>query len=105
MLPQLGQLAPEQLPLVERAAGPPGHQDGPGIVEADLPAGADDAGAELDAGEVSLADGPQAHHEAGLPGRQAVLVGVEDDRRVAQRRRFDRVLVGEVGADEQPALG
>ena len=38
------------------------------------------------------------------PGGQAVLVGSEHDRGVAQRRRLDRVLVGEVGAHEQPAL-
>ncbi len=102
---QLGQLRPEQFPLVERWSGPSRHEDVAGIVEVDPPAGVDDTGAELDAGHVSLADAPQAHHEAGLPGRHTLLIGREDHRGVADRRGFDGVLGGEERAHEQPALG
>ena len=38
------------------------------------------------------------------PVGQARLVGVPDHRRVEQRRRFQRVFLGEVRADQQPAV-
>jgi hypothetical protein len=37
-------------------------------------------------------------------GRQARLVRVPDQRRVEQGRRFQRVFLGEVGADQQAAI-
>ena len=47
---------------------------------------------------------PHAHDETGFAGGGPGLIGVEDGRGIAQRRRFDRVLVGEVGAHQEPAL-
>ena len=38
------------------------------------------------------------------PGCQSRLVGVPDHRRIEQRGRFQRVLLGEVRADQHPAI-
>ena len=50
---------------------------------------------------MSLADTTQAHDEPLFPGIEARLVGSRDERRVGEGGSFDRVLVSEVGADEE----
>ena len=73
-------------------------------VDGDAMLGVDRAGAELDRRDVPLAASAQAHDEADRAARHAVLVRVRDHRRVEERDRFERILVGEVGAEEQAAL-
>ena len=51
-----------------------------------------------------LTDRAQAQHEPAPARFEAGLVGMHDGRRVEQRRRLHRVLVGEPGADEAAAL-
>ena len=101
--PEFGQLAVEEGLLVQGV----GHQlrglDEPGrLVHPDAALGVDHAGPERDRRDVPLAGGPQAQDEPAGPGGQAGLVGVPDHRRVEQGRRFQCVLLGEVGADQQP---
>jgi hypothetical protein len=79
------------------------HQRPAPVVQPDRLAGPDDRGDEADRGDVPLADLPQADHRAQFAGRQAGLIRVRHHRRVAQRRRLDRVLVAEVRADQRPA--
>ena len=38
------------------------------------------------------------------PFGTSALVGVPDERWIEERRRFERILVGEIGADEEPPL-
>jgi hypothetical protein len=54
---------------------------------------------------VSLADLPQANRDPELAVGQIALVGVRHYRRVAQRGGLHRVLVAEVGADQQSGGG
>jgi hypothetical protein len=56
--------------------------------------------AELDRGDVTLADRSQAHHDPRVAGREVRLIRGKHDRRVSERSRLDRVFVGEVGADQ-----
>jgi hypothetical protein len=70
----------------------------------DLAARVDDARAKLDRRDVPLADGPQAQDEALLARGEALLVGRRHDGRIGQRGGLDRVLLREIGADEEPAL-
>jgi hypothetical protein len=103
-LAQIGELAPEERPLVDGGTGATGHQHGARIVDADIRSGVDDAGPELDARQVSLSDGAQAENDPGLSEAELALVRVEHDRGVEQRRPLDGILVGEIGADQQAAL-
>jgi hypothetical protein len=105
VLAHLNQLAPEQFTLVEVGDHRTLDQDRPRVVDGDRTSGADYTGPELDARDVPFADGPEAHDEAGVACRQAGLVGMEHHRRVEQRRRLDRVLMGEAGSDQQLPLG
>ena len=73
-------------------------------IELDGSVGIDDTRSELDRRHMSLADGPQTHDEPDSACGDTGLVGCDHDRRVAQRRRLDRVLVREVGADETTTL-
>ena len=98
------QLPLEQGLVVEGVLQHPGGGDeGRDRVQPDLPVRADDPGTEGDGGQVPFADGAQAEDEAPGAGRDPGLVRVPDHGRVEQGRRFHRVLLGEVGADEQPA--
>ena len=54
---------------------------------------------------MAFTDGPQAHHEASVARTQVALVRVGHDRGVAERRALDRVLLGEVGADQPASSG
>ncbi len=82
--------------------------DGPGEpsarVDVDLVIGGDDAGAEDDRRHVPLAGGPETHDEPHRAGGKVALAVMRDDRRVEQRRRLDRILGGQVGPDQQPAI-
>ncbi len=49
-----------------------------------------------------FASGPQAEHESPRSLRQSALVRVPDERWIEERRRFERILGGEIGADEEP---
>ena len=49
-----------------------------------------------------FADRPQAEDEALLPGTKTALVRGGDDGRIGERCRLDRILVREVGTDEEP---
>ena len=80
------------------------HRKGFARVEKDLPVGADQTGAKTDARTMSLADAPKTHHESHGAFRYVRLIGVEDDARIADRGRLERVLVSERGAQQEPAL-
>src|SRR5579859_2541223 len=62
--------------------------------------GRDGAGAKCQRRHVSLADSAQAENEAQAACRYPRLIGVWHDARIEQCRRFERILVHEVGADE-----
>ena len=64
----------------------------------------DHAGAKPHRRNVTLANRAHAHDEALLAGGQAALVRSKHHRGVAERRRFDRVLVGEVRPNQQTSL-
>ena len=96
---QLHELGAEQLALELGAATLAVH-GGLGRVDPDLAVGVDRARAELDAGDVALADRPKAHDHTEGPGVDAGLVGGGDERGVGQRSGLDGVLVGEVGPEE-----
>ena len=49
---------------------------------------------------MSLADGTQAQNEAQAAGRNSRLIGMRHDAGIEQRRRLERILVHEIGADE-----
>src|SRR3954452_12701795 len=54
---------------------------------------------------MALADGPQAHDEPSSTISDARLIGCRNDRGIEEGGALDRVLVGEVGSDEQPPGG
>ena len=87
------------------AASRPASEVGSRPVERDRRLAADHAGTELDRRDVTFADRAGAEDERAARRGQAGLVRMGDDRRVAQRGGFDRVLVGEGGADQQRAAG
>ncbi len=93
--------------LVEVAGrcAPTADQSGSRFVEPDAGVGIENAGAKLDRRQMSLAHGPQAHDEALRAARETALVRRRHDRRVEQCCGLDRVLVREVGADQQPTIG
>jgi hypothetical protein len=72
-------------------------------VEPDGRVGPDDAGPELDAGQVAFPDRPQAHHEPDFPGLAAGLVRVLHHGRIEQGRGLERVLLGEIRPDQLPS--
>ena len=74
-----------------------------GFVERDPKVTADNAGAELENGHVTFADGSGAQHEPCLAPAEAALVGMLDHGGVREGRPLRGLFVGEVGAD-QPAL-
>ena len=91
--------------VVERVGHQLRRRDEPGrLVHADAALGVDRAAAEGDRRDVPLAGGPQAEDEPARPVGQPRLVGVPDHRRIEQGRRFQRVFLGEVRADQQPAV-
>jgi len=75
-----------------------------GIIDAELPGGAQNAGAELHRREMPFTDRPQAQDEPAAPGRQARLVGVHDRGGIEEGGRLDRELVGEPRAHEAASL-
>ncbi len=70
----------------------------------DLVIGGDDAGAKDNRRHVPLAGGAETHDEPHRAGGKIALVVMRDDRRVEERRRLDRILGGQVGPDQQPAI-
>ena len=64
----------------------------------------DEAGAKLDGRDVPLAARAKAQDEARRAARHAVLVGVENHRRIEERDGLQRVLAAEVGAGEEASL-
>ena len=113
LLRQPGQdaLCPDRVPvLVQRVvqeAGrhrrlrhPTGGQPGPHLVEPDDIVGGQRPRAELQAGDVALADGPGGHDESQLAAVESALVRVRGDGGVQQCRCLDGVLVRQVRADE-----
>ena len=93
--------------LVEVAGrrAPAADQIGPRLVDRDARVGIEHAGAKLDRRQMALAHGTQAHDEAHRAARKAALIRRRHDRWVEQRSGLDRVLVREVGPDQQAALG
>ena len=69
-----------------------------------LPSAAMRPDAERQGRNMPLADRAQAEDEAPAAFRRAGLIGMGDDARVEQRRRFEGIFVQEIGADEL-ALG
>ena len=47
-----------------------------------------------------FADGAKAQDEATAALRRARLIGMGDDARIEQRRRFEGILVQEIGSDQ-----
>ena len=72
-------------------------------VEAHRAVGARHAGAESDGRDVSFPGGPQAEDEAHFVGAETGLVGRRDDAGIEESAGFERILVGEIRADEQAA--
>ena len=64
----------------------------------------DRAGAKRDRRHVPFAGRPQADDEPLRTGRQARLIRMPHHRRIEQRRRFERVLLRKITADEQLAV-
>jgi hypothetical protein len=79
-----------------------GDEGGRERVERQRALGVDGPRPELDRRDVPLTDGPQAHDESSSTLARARLIGRRNDGRIEESRALDRVLVGEVGADEQP---
>ena len=50
---------------------------------------------------MSFADAAQRHGEADGSRRQSRLIGVKDDAGIEQGRRFERIFLAEIGADQQ----
>ena len=73
-------------------------------VDLDPVVGIDDAGAEDDGGDVPLAGRPQTHDEPHRAGGNVALVVMRDDRRIEERRGFERILRGQVGSDQHAAI-
>ena len=94
----------EHLTVIRRRRRASGLDVRAGIIDAELPGGAQDAGAELHRREMPFTDRPQAQDEPAAPGRQARLVGVHDRGGVEEGGRLDRELVGEPGAHEAASL-
>ena len=67
---------------------------------ADVAVGVDGAGSERQRGDVALADRAQAEDEPASAIGSARLIGMAHDARIEQGRRFERILVQEVGADQ-----
>src|SRR5690606_5930356 len=70
----------------------------------DVPSLIDHPGPKLDRRDMALAHGTKAddHPETALGHTGLVRCG--HDRRIGQRRPFDRILVKEVGTDEPPSV-
>ena len=77
---------------------------GAGFVDAELTGRSQHPGAELHGRQVALADRAQAQDEPEPVRQKARLVGMDDDRRVEEGRRLDRVLVGEPGTHQAAPL-
>ncbi len=102
---QLDQLAEEERLVVQGI----GHQlrgrDEPGrVVHADAVLRVDRAAPERDRRDVPLAGGAETEQEPSRAVGQPRLVGVPDHRRVEQGRRFQRVFLREVRADQHPPV-
>ena len=65
-----------------------------------LPSAAIDPGAERQGRNMPFADRAQAEDEATSAFRRAGLIGMGDDARIEQRRRFEGIFVQEIGADQ-----
>src|SRR5262249_55750282 len=72
-----------------------------GRVDRDLALLIQDARAKSDRRYMSFACRPQAQNETQRTGRQVRLVRMRDDRWIEQSRRFQRILMGVVGAKQQ----
>ena len=79
--------------------GSAGVDEPAGLVKANASL-AEYPGPELDAGQMTFADSPQAHDEPDVAGLAARLVRMRDHRGVEQRGSLERVLLREIGADE-----
>jgi hypothetical protein len=83
-----------------------GDQETPGWIEGQRSGAIDEPRAEFDRRQMAFSDGTQGHDEATLASLEAGLVGRKHDRRIEEGGCLHRVLVGEVGADEQaPFVG
>ena len=102
---QLEQLAEKQGLVVERVGHLFGRRhEARRLVHADAVLGVERAAPEDDRRDMSLAGGAQAEHEPACALFQSGLVGVPDHRRIEERGRFQRVFLGEVRADQHPAI-
>jgi len=84
--------------------GPDGLGEAAARVDLDLVVGIDDAGTKDNGGDVPLARRPQTHDDPDRTGGNVALVVMGNDRRIEQRRGFDRILRGQVGSDQHPAI-
>ncbi len=73
-------------------------------IDRDFSLAIDGARTKGDRGDVTLARGAEAQDETQRPGGKSGLVGMGNDGRIEQGGRLERVLVGEVGADEKLAF-
>jgi hypothetical protein len=102
---ELDQLGAEQrLGEVARRRALAADQVRPDRIERQRAVRIEQPGTKLDRGQMAFAHRAQAEHDAQAAARHAALLGRRHDRRVEQRRGLDRVLVGEVGPDQQAAL-
>ncbi len=98
---ELDQLAVEQRLVEKRVGDHLGGRDEPRrLVHADATLCVDRPAPERDRRDVSLAGGAEAQHEPSRALGQARLVRVPDHRRVEQGRRFQRIFLSEIGADQ-----
>src|SRR5690349_8302418 len=82
---------------VEKRNGPSRRSEPyAGLLQRDLALGVDDAGTKLNGGHVPFADSTQAQDEPARAGSDAALLGRGHQRRVGERRRFDRKLARKV---------
>ena len=73
-------------------------------IDGEAAVGSDGAGPKRQRRHMSFADGAQTENEAQAALRRARLVGMRHDARVEQRRRFERIFVEKIGADQLPLV-
>src|SRR5690349_10234179 len=88
-----------------RRRSPAAYHVGADLVDRDGAVRIKRASAKFYRRQVPFPDRSQAHHETNRAAGKTLLVRRKHDRRVEQRRRLDRVLVSEIGADQQASRG
>ena len=103
--PSSSSLRKNKVLVVERVGHLFGRRHEPRrLVHADAILGVERAAAEDDRRDMPLAGGAQAQHEPACSLFQSGLVGMPDHGRIEERGRFQGVFLGEVRADQHPAI-